>query len=131
MVESKPLVILLRGDHTLSETKLASTVGTEIFRPATPEDAGAIGAIYDQAIATGVATFAAGPRFCLTIRWSIPFDRIQNPAGRVAATCSTISESADVNTTFTFVIPPSPIITPTKYGSSATNRCPIATGRVT
>jgi prolyl-tRNA synthetase len=37
--ESKPLVILLRGDHTLSETKLAATLGTDVFRPATPEEA--------------------------------------------------------------------------------------------
>ncbi len=31
------------------------------IRPASARDAGAIGAIYDQAIATGVATFATGP----------------------------------------------------------------------
>ena len=37
--EGKPLVILLRGDHTLSETKLAATLGTDVFRPATPEEA--------------------------------------------------------------------------------------------
>jgi len=39
VVESKPVVLLLRGDHTLSETKLAAALGTEIFRPATPEEA--------------------------------------------------------------------------------------------
>jgi prolyl-tRNA synthetase len=39
MVESKPVLILLRGDHTLSETKLATALGTEVFRPATPEEA--------------------------------------------------------------------------------------------
>jgi prolyl-tRNA synthetase len=39
IVESQPVVILLRGDHSLSETKLASTLGTETFRPATPEEA--------------------------------------------------------------------------------------------
>lgn len=32
-----------------------------VIRPATADDAGAIGAIYDEAIATGVATFAQGP----------------------------------------------------------------------
>ncbi len=32
-----------------------------LIRRAEPRDAGAIGAIYDDAIATGVATFAAGP----------------------------------------------------------------------
>lgn len=39
VVESKPLVILLRGDHTLSETKLALALGSDVFRPATPEEA--------------------------------------------------------------------------------------------
>ncbi len=39
MVEGKPLVLLLRGDHSLSETKLAAALGTEVFRPATPEEA--------------------------------------------------------------------------------------------
>ena len=34
---------------------------SSVIRPATTADAGAIGAIYDQAIASGVATFAAGP----------------------------------------------------------------------
>src|SRR5205823_8599304 len=37
--ENKPVVILLRGDHTLSETKLALALGTGTFRPATPEEA--------------------------------------------------------------------------------------------
>ena len=39
IVESKPVVILLRGDHALSETKLAMALGTDVFRPATPEEA--------------------------------------------------------------------------------------------
>jgi prolyl-tRNA synthetase len=39
IAESQPVVILLRGDHTLSETKLASALGTGVFRPATPEEA--------------------------------------------------------------------------------------------
>ncbi len=42
MVESKPLVLLLRGDHSLSETKLAAALGTDVFRPATPEEAWAL-----------------------------------------------------------------------------------------
>jgi prolyl-tRNA synthetase len=32
-------VLLLRGDHALSETKLAAVLGTATFRPATPEEA--------------------------------------------------------------------------------------------
>ena len=39
MADSKPVVILLRGDHALSETKLATALGTDVFRPATPEEA--------------------------------------------------------------------------------------------
>ncbi|HKS95311.1 MAG TPA: YbaK/EbsC family protein, partial [Terriglobia bacterium] len=37
-----PVVILLRGEHTLSETKLALALGTGTFRPATPEEAFAL-----------------------------------------------------------------------------------------
>jgi prolyl-tRNA synthetase len=39
MAESHPVVLLLRGDHTLSETKLAAALGTGVFRAATPEEA--------------------------------------------------------------------------------------------
>jgi prolyl-tRNA synthetase len=39
MVESQPVLLLLRGDHALSETKLAAALGTAAFRPATPEEA--------------------------------------------------------------------------------------------
>ncbi|HEV2245491.1 MAG TPA: proline--tRNA ligase [Terriglobia bacterium] len=39
IVESKPVILLLRGDHTLSETKLASVLGTSTFRPTTPGEA--------------------------------------------------------------------------------------------
>jgi len=39
IAEDKPVVLLLRGDHSLSETKLAAVLGTATFRPATPEEA--------------------------------------------------------------------------------------------
>lgn len=39
IAESKPVVLLLRGDHTLSETKLSAVLGTTAFRPATPAEA--------------------------------------------------------------------------------------------
>ncbi len=42
LVESQPVVLLLRGDHALSETKLAAVLGTEVFRPATAEEALAV-----------------------------------------------------------------------------------------
>lgn len=39
VVESNPIVVLLRGDHELSGTKLAMALGTDMFRPAKPEEA--------------------------------------------------------------------------------------------
>lgn len=39
VAEDKPVVLLLRGDHALSETKLAAVLGTATFRPATPDEA--------------------------------------------------------------------------------------------
>jgi prolyl-tRNA synthetase len=38
VVESKPYLILLRGDHQLSETKLAGVVNSDVFRAAMPEE---------------------------------------------------------------------------------------------
>src|SRR5262249_55822165 len=42
IVESSPVLVLLRGDHVLSETKLASLLGPDVFRPATPQEAFAL-----------------------------------------------------------------------------------------
>ena len=39
VAEGAPVVVLLRGDHTVSETKLAMALGTGVFRPATAEEA--------------------------------------------------------------------------------------------
>jgi prolyl-tRNA synthetase len=39
VVEGRPVVILLRGDHALSETKLSTLLGTSTFRAATAEEA--------------------------------------------------------------------------------------------
>jgi prolyl-tRNA synthetase len=38
IVNSKPVLILLRGDHQLNEVKLAGALGTEVFKPATPAE---------------------------------------------------------------------------------------------
>jgi prolyl-tRNA synthetase len=38
MVENKPALILMRGDHQLNEAKLAGALGTAAFRPAEPEE---------------------------------------------------------------------------------------------
>ncbi len=37
IVEDKPALILMRGDHQLNETKLAGALGTATFRPAPAE----------------------------------------------------------------------------------------------
>ncbi|NGO40542.1 proline--tRNA ligase [Limisphaera ngatamarikiensis] len=38
LVESRPLIVLLRGDDQLNEAKLAARLGTTTFRPATAEE---------------------------------------------------------------------------------------------
>jgi len=38
LVESKPVLVLLRGEDQLNEAKLAGTLGTTVFRAATPEE---------------------------------------------------------------------------------------------
>ena len=38
LVEGKPYLLLLRGDHQLNEAKLGTVVGSSVFRPATPEE---------------------------------------------------------------------------------------------
>jgi prolyl-tRNA synthetase len=38
LVEDKPVLILLRGDHTLNESKLAGALGTATFRAAEPAE---------------------------------------------------------------------------------------------
>ena len=42
VVDGQAILILLRGDHSLSETKLAAMLGTDAFRPSTPEEARAL-----------------------------------------------------------------------------------------
>jgi prolyl-tRNA synthetase len=38
IADSKPVIILIRGDDQLNEAKLAGIIGTTVFRPATPEE---------------------------------------------------------------------------------------------
>ena len=38
VVESSPVIVLLRGDDQLNEAKLAVALGTNVFRPATPDE---------------------------------------------------------------------------------------------
>jgi len=42
IVENRPVLVLLRGDHLLSETKLAIALATDVFRPATAQEAFAL-----------------------------------------------------------------------------------------
>jgi len=38
IADSKPVIILIRGDDQLNEAKLAGIIGTTMFRPATPDE---------------------------------------------------------------------------------------------
>ena len=55
LVESKPILVLLRGDDQLNEAKLTGVLGTNQFRPATAEEIfGALGAHPGSLGAVGV-----------------------------------------------------------------------------
>src|ERR1017187_1517562 len=41
IADSKPVIVLIRGDDQLNEAKLAGLLGTTVFRPATPEECAA------------------------------------------------------------------------------------------
>ena len=41
IADSKPVIILIRGDDQLNEAKFAGRIGTTVFRPATPEECAA------------------------------------------------------------------------------------------
>ncbi|MFO1499163.1 MAG: proline--tRNA ligase [Verrucomicrobiota bacterium] len=57
LVQSKIVLILLRGDHQLNEAKLAGALGTTEFRAATPEEIqAALGALPGSLGAVGVTT---------------------------------------------------------------------------
>ena len=59
MVESKPVLILLRGDDQLNEAKLTGALGTPTFRPAEPEEIfTALGAHPGSLGAVGVSKFS-------------------------------------------------------------------------
>lgn len=56
IVDDRPALFLVRGDHELNEVKLAETTGTTKFRPATPEECKeALGALPGSLGAVGVA----------------------------------------------------------------------------
>ncbi len=59
IVEDKPILILLRGDHQLNEAKLVATVGTATFRAATADEVfGALKAYPGSLGGVGVTEFS-------------------------------------------------------------------------
>src|SRR4051812_44399286 len=59
IADSKPVLILIRGDDQLNEAKLAGVIGTTIFRPAEPQEIfDALGAHPGSLGAVGVKNFS-------------------------------------------------------------------------
>ena len=83
MADSKPVIILIRGDDQLNEAKLAGNIGTTVFRPATPEEC--------------VATLGAKPgslgAVAATLKGGTGFQPV-NPEHRLEA-CATLAIYAD------------------------------------
>ena len=83
MADSKPVIILIRGDDQLNEAKLAGIIGTTVFRPATPEEC--------------VATLGAKPgslgAVAATLKGVTGFQPV-NPEHRLEA-CATLAIYAD------------------------------------
>ena len=83
MADSKPVIILIRGDDQLNEAKLAGIIGTTVFRPATPEEC--------------VATLGAKPgslgAVAATLKGGTGFQPV-NPEHRGEA-CATLAIYAD------------------------------------
>jgi prolyl-tRNA synthetase len=59
IADSKPVLILVRGDDQLNEAKLAGVIGTTVFRPAEPQEIfDALGALPGSLGAVGVTKFS-------------------------------------------------------------------------
>ncbi|HEU5395669.1 MAG TPA: proline--tRNA ligase, partial [Verrucomicrobiae bacterium] len=66
LADSKPVIVLIRGDDQLNEAKFAGKIGTTVFRPATPEEIfeltgahpGSLGAVTSTRKKTDVQVFA-------------------------------------------------------------------------
>ena len=70
IVESKPMLILLRGDDQLNEAKLAGALGTPTFRPATAEEIFPYLGAHPGSLGAVQATF--GPKSDVALPASIP-----------------------------------------------------------
>jgi prolyl-tRNA synthetase len=77
MADSKPVIILMRGDDQLNEAKLAGRLGTTVFRPATPEEIfntmgahlGSLGAVTSTLLrSAGVPPAKDRPEACATLK---------------------------------------------------------------
>ncbi|MGA9452776.1 MAG: proline--tRNA ligase [Verrucomicrobiia bacterium] len=78
IADSKPVVVLIRGDDQLNEAKLAGLLGT-VFRPATPEEIfnvlgahpGSLGAVtttLQRSAGVPPATLESGPEACAALQ---------------------------------------------------------------
>ena len=78
IADSKPVVVLIRGDDQLNEAKLAGLLGT-VFRPANPEEIfnvlgahpGSLGAVtttLQRSAGVPPATLESGPEACATLQ---------------------------------------------------------------
>jgi prolyl-tRNA synthetase len=63
MADSKPVIILIRGDDQLNEAKLAGIIGTTVFRPATPEECVATLGAKPGSLGAVAATLKGGTGF--------------------------------------------------------------------
>jgi prolyl-tRNA synthetase len=69
IADSKPVIVLIRGDDQLNEAKLAGFIGTTVFRPATPEECvatlgakpGSLGAVVGTTRRSSEAAQQRGP----------------------------------------------------------------------
>jgi prolyl-tRNA synthetase len=73
IADSKPVIILIRGDDQLNEAKFAGRLGTTVFRPATPEECvatlgakpGSLGAVVETTCRSSEAAQQRGPTFSI------------------------------------------------------------------
>ena len=63
IADSKPVIVLIRGDDQLNEAKLAGRLGTTVFRPATPEECVATLGAHPGSLGAVAATLKGGTGF--------------------------------------------------------------------
>jgi len=83
IADSKPVIVLIRGDDQLNEAKFAGKIGTTVFRPATPEECVATLGAHPGSLGAVAATLKGGTGF-----------QPVNPEHRLEA-CATLAIYAD------------------------------------